>query len=325
MTETKTNPIILPHAELAENSTEWRNKAFSRLFMLVGVFLFLGGVVVLVACQAFLRDGVLRSVLTNVASALILAGTIIVAYEYYMRKEFLAHIQEAVRQALDTSDLTKRVTELDKLISLTNDLRPFGLQKVYRSRMEIDVRQLIASATAGREIKMLGTALMCLNPWEMQQVIIDKLKEGCTIKLLSLNPKSDFVKQRAREELRDVDEIQHVLQNTCEISESFISTLPNDLRSKITLLHYDAPPTCFLVSNGDTMIASIYLREQRGENFPHFQVELKEGGIFRPFMDHFDSLWKEVESNSRQSSCSIATGQTPGTKATDSLTGNAQG
>lgn len=289
-----------------DDLANWRQKSFARLFMLIGAFLCLGGVILLIVAQAFLQDGVLRSVLSSFGCALIPAGTIIIAYEYYMRKEFLAHVQHSVQKALNESDLTRRVTELDKLISLTNDLRPFGLQKVYRDRMEIDVRELIASATPGRDIKMLGAALMCLNPWETQQVIIEKLREGCTFKLLSLDPKSEFVKQRAREEHREVDEIQHVIQNTCEISESFISTLPDDYRQKITLLHYDAPPMCFLVSNGDTMIVSFYLREQRGENFPHFQIEIKEGGVFKPFMDHFDSIWKEVQGGNSQSSCTAA-------------------
>ena len=160
---------------------------------------------------------------------------------------------------------------------------------------------------------MLGTALMCLNPWEMQQVIIDKLRDGCTFKLLSLNPKSEFIKQRAREEHRDVLEIQGVIRNTCENNEGFISTLQADHRSSISLLHYDAPPMCFMVSNGDTMVVSIYLREKRGENFPHFKMEIKEGGIFEPFMKHFDSLWKEVEKNSSAATCYEGAEQPPQT------------
>jgi hypothetical protein len=178
---------------------------------------------------------------------------------------------------------------------LTNDLRPFGLQRVYRSRREIDVRRFIKAAPSGSEIKMLGTALMCVTPWETQQIMIERLKDGCTFKLLSLNPDSPFVGQRAREEHRAVDEIKSVIGNTCEINQSFIATLPDNLRPKVSLLHYDAPPMCFMVSNSDIMIISFYLREQRGENFPHFEIEIKEGGIVKPFMDHFDSLWDEVQ------------------------------
>jgi hypothetical protein len=277
--------------------SEWRSKSFSRLFLLVGYLLFSVGIILLLVSQLFVPDGIYRVVVTNLAAALIPAGTIIVAYEYYMRKEFLAHLMDSVERALARSDLTKRVTDLDELISLTNDLRPFGLQKVFRSRREIDIRKLVESARPKTEIKMLGTALMCVNPHDMQSVITERIKEGCTVKLLSLNPDSDFVKQRAREEHRRVIEIQRVIRNTCENNVSFIETLDKKTRQGIRLLHYDAPPICFMVSNGDTMIVSFYLREHRGEHFPYFQIEIKEGGIYEQFMEHFDSLWREVEAN----------------------------
>jgi hypothetical protein len=292
---TKGSSQSAEQADPTPTENEWRRRSFVRLFIFFGYFLFSVGIILLLLAQLYLPDGAFRSVITNFAAALIPAGTIIVAYEYYMRKEFLIHLQETVGQALAQSDLTKRVTELDELISLTNDLRPFGLQKVHRNRMEIDMRKLVESARPGTEIKMLGTALMCVNPHDMQSVLIDRINEGCKVKLLSLRPDSDFVKQRGQEECREESEIKSVIKNTSENNVSFIDTLDDKTRKGIRLLHYDAPPTCFMVSNGDTMIVSFYLREHRGERFPHFQIEIKEGGIYEPFMGHFDSLWKEVE------------------------------
>ena len=281
----------------ASNDQAIKDNAFPLRFLLMGYIIFSVGIIMLLACQLLLPQGVLRSVITNLAVALIPAGTIMVAYEYYMRKEFLQRISQSISRALAESELTKRVTELDKLISFTNDLRPFGLQRVHRTRRDIDIEDLMNAARPGTEIKMLGTALVCVNQYDMQRVLVEKLEAGCTVKLLSINPDSPFVKQRAEEEHRDLSEIQGVIRRTCENNDVFITTVNEKLRPRIRCMHYDAPPMCFMVCNGDTMVVSFYLREQRGEDVPHFQIEIKEGGIYKPFMDHFDALFRELKAS----------------------------
>ena len=173
------------------------DKSFPLRFILMGYIIFSVGIILLLVCQLLFPQGVLSSVVTNFAAALIPAGTVIVAYEYYMRKEFLQRVNDSISVVLAGSDLTKHVVELYKLISLTNDLRPFGLQKVYRTRREIDIQDLVEAARPGTEIKMLGTALVCVNQYDMQRVLVEKLQSECTVKLLSINPDSEFVKQRA--------------------------------------------------------------------------------------------------------------------------------
>jgi hypothetical protein len=41
------------------------------------------------------------------------------------------------------------------------------------------------------------------------------------------------------------------------------------------------------------MIVGFNLRGQRGEMFPHVELalEVRQGGIYQPFMDHFNALW----------------------------------
>ena len=109
--------------------------------------------------------------------------------------------------------------------------------------------------------------------------------------LLTLDPQSEFVKQRGIEERRVYEHIKTDIGAADQMHRSFITQLPQPLQEKIELGHYDAPPACFIVSTGSTMIVGFYLREIRGERSPHLELEIREGGICKPFLEHFDSLW----------------------------------
>lgn len=271
-----------------------------RNFCIIGLFLLLLGSVIIVLASVVCNAGLLQTVLSTLGVALIPAGTIIIAYEYYMRKEFLNLVSEKLDDALEASDLHKKLDDLRNLISLASDLRPLGLRRIYPGRMEIKFRDMVLSAPPNTEIKILGAALMCVDDWPMQEALKNRLADGCTVKLLSLNPTSQFVKQRAQEEKRDIDDIETDIMRTNDKNENFIKHLPPNLKANIRLLHYEAPPMCFIFATNDLMITSVYLREKRGEFSPHFELEMKHGGICEPFIAHFNSLWESVASQNEQ-------------------------
>jgi hypothetical protein len=148
--------------------------------------------------------------------------------------------------------------------------------------------------------------MMSFTNGPIQALLQRKLEQGCTIKLLTMDSESGFVKLRALEEMRSLEDIRVEIEATNKLHHNFINVrIPANLRTNIELGHYDLPATYLIVSTNRTMIVGFYLRRGRGELFPHLELEAKGGGIYISFLEHFDSLWdarKEVQVGQRSGS-----------------------
>jgi hypothetical protein len=224
--------------------------------------------------------------------AILTAGTIGVVVELYTRKQFETLIADRIVVAIESSSLTPRLDDINKLLSLGNELTSLGLRKIHTLRSPIDFAGLLEAADPGSEIRLLGVCMMSFANQPMQTLIQRKIEQGCTIKLLILDSDSEFVKLRALEEGRSLADIRVEIEATDRLHQNFIEVrLPQELRENIELGHYDFPPTYLIISTNRTMIVGFYLREARGELFPHLELEAKGGGIYIWFLRHFDSLW----------------------------------
>ena len=123
-----------------------------------------------------------------------------------------------------------------------------------------------------------------------------KLAEGCSIELLVLDPYSPFVAQRGKEENRKYEDIPKCVTVSNEMHRIFIESIEEeDLRERISLDLYDAPPNLFMVITETTLLIGFYLREKKGQFFPQFELEIKPEGLSKPFIIHFESLLKEAQ------------------------------
>ena len=174
-----------------------------------------------------------------------------------------------------------------------------GVKQVHKDRTEIKFLDCVRDTEAGSEIKLLGIILSDFNNRSIQNALEEKLKAGCKVKMLLLSPSSQFVEIRAREENRDPDEWKDELVAVHRSHKNFISRLPDSIRTNMELGFYDSVPTYSIYMIGDTLIVGFYLRENQGAYLPHLELEVKEHGIYEPFLNHFDSLWRVwEESNS---------------------------
>jgi hypothetical protein len=126
---------------------------------------------------------------------------------------------------------------------------------------------------------------------EVQDLLVDRLKRGCRIKWLLLDPNSDVVEKRAESEGQTALAFKRDVESWSALHQLFIQSLPSELRERIELRHYADFPCYFLVDNGAFMLVGSYLRSCRGEEVPHLELEIKEGGAYKPFRKHFESLW----------------------------------
>lgn len=265
-------------------------------FLIVAIMLIvIGGSLVLFATitpsttvfEEFARD---------IGIALFTAGVIGVALEYYTHKQFQELVTGTVATVIESSSLNKKLDSLHDLISLGGDLRSLGVRCIHQDRTEIDFDRYLEEASPGSSIRMLGVCMRGFHSAEMQLAIENKLEQNCKFKLLMINPESEFVRLRAVEERREYEDIKTDIVASNNLHGNFINErLPPDLRENIELGHYDSATSFFIFSTDKIVIVGLYLRERLGEFFPHLELELRGGGIYLPFIEHFDSLW-----NSRQ-------------------------
>jgi hypothetical protein len=190
----------------------------------------------------------------------------------------------------------------DNSLATTGFLRELGITKIYPHRRKIDFPKLIRTAEACSDIKFLGIGLKFLLEDEVRSAIRSRLRDNCKVKLLLLDPTSEFCTRRAGEVRKVYKNIRKDLDSLNKGHREFIDVLPESLRPRITLCHYDWAPTFCIFIAGKTMIVGFYLRNYRGADAPHLRLELNtnmseddvESGrnyLYNTFLEHFDALW----------------------------------
>lgn len=233
------------------------------------------------------------NVANDLGVAFLAAGTIGLALEFYTRRQFLYLMKQELVDAVNQSTLYKKIDEILARGSLGGDLRELGVRRIHRERNAIDFTKLINEAEKGTEIRILGVCLAGFMDRQTQVLLKKKLTEGCNIRLLIIDPESDFVKHRAMEENRIYEDIKQDISAADVIHKNFIQRrLPQNLRDKIELGHYNSAPAYFIFCTQSTMIVGFYLREGLGEFFPQLEIEIKGGGIHSSFGKHFEAVWR---------------------------------
>ncbi|MGH0036979.1 MAG: hypothetical protein ACQGVK_18280 [Myxococcota bacterium] len=91
--------------------------------------------------------------------ALLAAGTISLALEFFTRRQFQDLVRDDLRKAVDSSDLSVKLDDMLALVSLGGDLRELGVRRIHRDRNAIDFSTLIEEADPETEVRFLGVCL----------------------------------------------------------------------------------------------------------------------------------------------------------------------
>jgi hypothetical protein len=278
--------------------THFKRLLLQYRFIIISLFVSMSGFLLILLKERMPFSDIAR----DFGLAFLTAGTIGLTVEYYTRRQFEALVVDRMGEALEACSITSRLAGINELLFLGNELRSLGLRKIHLTRPD-DLLPFIQAAGGDTEIRLLGVCMMSLTSHPAQDLLQRKLEEGCFIRLLTLDPDSEFVTQRAIDDgLKDeYDYIRTEIKASDHCYTHFISHRHPDLRPKIQIGHYDEAPRYFLVSTNKAMIVGFYLRGGRGELFPHLELEVMGGGMYEPFIKHFDSLWaarKEIQGTS---------------------------
>lgn len=272
--ETFNSPIALPSEERR-----------TRSFLVLGIKTFGVGTVLVIAA-AVLEAYIVRlafDVLRDLGISLMIAATVGLGVEYYTRKHGEAVLNQMMGEAIN-----RYVFHNDRLHAL-------GLKQMCINRSELDILKSIRETEPGRNVRILAMCMDELTHNTGQRLLKTKLEEGCSVKLLLINPESSYVRERGLAEKQEegpaLDDFVKKVKYRDSMHQSFIKSLHPDLQEKIEIRHYDSPPSLFIVDNDTTMLIGPYLYGYRGEEVPHLELETKKGGAHVPFREHFEALW----------------------------------
>lgn len=279
-------------------------------FFILMMLLFFSGILLMIGANPETHE-----VIRDLGIGFFVAGTVGLGVEFFVRREMEREFRVLVDETIDdlTSPQFNRIVEriesadqrshefqtgisprVDEIRDLlwNNNLRSMGVRQVHPDREKASFVKWLASAEPGSTVRLMA---LCLDPsttHAREKLIRGKLREGCKIRLLLLDPYSVFLNQRAREEApKAEDAFKERVRTWAEVHYRFVHSLEPELAENFELGFYQAAPTCFIADNEASMLVGFYLHGCRGDDCPHFELEIKPGGAYEQFRNHFESVW----------------------------------
>jgi hypothetical protein len=195
-------------------------------------------------------------------------------------------------------DALSKLEELRTLVARVNGLHEAGVRRLSPRREDNLLLDFIAKAEPGSTIRILALCLNTLANNTGRDLFKRKLREGCQIRMLLLDPDANtMLDERARQENRKTDEDIREFNDQVRIWNSMhskiVQTLTADKKvpGNIDLGYYQSLPSCFLIDNGHLMLVGFYLHGCRGDQCPHLEIEQRHKGFYQQFDRHFEALW----------------------------------
>lgn len=275
--------------KLQANLRQLYQQIVTYLFLLLMSAFLLTGIVLIQRAGADTHE-----LLRDIGIGLFVAGTVGLGVEFFVRremeKEFRAGIDESVKELQEIQATTSDNVDEIRHLLWNNNLREMGVRQIYSSRDKAEFVKWLANAVPGSTVRLMA---LCLNPATVSERLLErKLREGCRIKLLLLDPYSAPLDQRAHEEARGREEtFKTRVRQWAAIHQEFVNSMEPDLKGRFELGFYVAAPSCFVADDERSMLVGFYLNNCRGDDCPHLELEVKPGGAHEAFRRHFDSLW----------------------------------
>ena len=270
-----------------------------RSFAIISI-LFIGfGIIGVMYANLVENQNLLTNLSKDLGIALLTTGLISVALEYRTRDEYMAEVVEALTQALKVSplqsnmdDLASKIEHLASLIAIGKDSEDLGVRRIYKDRSKLNLDKYLEDTSAGAEIRLIGVSMKTFTGANSEMILKRKITDGCKVKILVMDPNCDVVKQRAKDEKQDFEWLQSEIASSVAIFRNIVRNFPKELQGNIELGFYRVAPSHFLLSTGKKMVISPYLAGARGYFCPHLEIDIKEGGIYKAYLEHFDFLWQ---------------------------------
>lgn len=169
--------------------------------------------------------------------------------------------------------------------------KDWGLEKIFKTRAEKNIES--DPKLEGHKVKQLDGIAFGLSSFRSnrEKDILLCLKNGMNMRLLVMNPNSEFVLQRAIEEKEHKDSIATSIRKLVEWVEKLNQLSDN---GKIQIKYYNAMTLDFYWRIDDELYIGPYMYNVVSQQTVTYKF-IKGGRGFNLYTDYFESLWNNKD------------------------------
>lgn len=202
-------------------------------------------------------------------------------------------IQELIKNSpspgwIRTSEIDEKMFD-EKFNLKVNTIENWGLEKIFRTRAEKNAES--DPKLESNAVKQLDGIAFGLRSFRCnrEKDVLNSINNGMNVRLIAMNPVSDFVKQREIEENVQPGEISNSINELIE----WVNKLNAQSRSgKIEIKCYDAMTLDFYWRMDDELYVGPYLYNMVSQQTLTYKY-IKGGRGFNIYTDYFESLWND--------------------------------
>ncbi|NFE72486.1 hypothetical protein FDC27_04760 [Clostridium botulinum] len=230
----------------------------------------------ILTCIGIFGENTYNSICLSIGCSIISTAMV-----YFLLKGFVGDPLKSVIGRLQKVDIS-----LKESVELLDSASKTGLINVYRHRAKIENSIWIEELSkANDNIDILGYAVNFLPELpEFSQLLTDKGRKGCKIRIILGEPDGKYIKERNKEE-KNEGSIKSRIETTIQRLQPLIEEGLIEVRLQ------DIPLYCSIYRFDEEMIVTPQLYGTRGAEAPVCCYKNIENGIFKAYCKHFNNIW----------------------------------
>ena len=168
-------------------------------------------------------------------------------------------------------------------------LKQWGIEAIYVTRGEMN----ISCDRYMKKAKRIDVIAFGLRSWrDSQSRAIEKLlKSGCEIRILTMNPNCENLRQRERDELQEAGSISHTIKQLADWAKKLNA---RSYPGKIEIRYYDAQPLNFMFLMDNRLFIGPYEYGKGSQQTISYEFNVS-GEAHRYYREYFNTLWENEE------------------------------
>ena len=232
---------------------------------------------------------VLRQNLVAVNIIILLLGVILVFLSVHLPTPNKQTICMGIGTSLFSSGLIVLITSLfvDDTSDSVQILKQWGVEAIYKTRGEMN----ISCGKYSKNAKRMDIIAFGLKSWRDSQnrEIESLLQNGCKIRILTMDPSAENLKQRELDEKQEVGSISHTIMQLKDWAEKLNS---QGYKGNIQIKYYDAQPLDFMFLMDNRLFWGPYEYGKGSQQTISYEFNTTGEG-YKYYSGYFNDLWTD--------------------------------
>lgn len=178
---------------------------------------------------------------------------------------------------------------------ITDIISKWGLIGIYKTRAEMNISCDKNMKHLKNRLDIIAFGLKSFRDSKTSE-ILEKVKTGLRIRILTIHPESIFLKQREMDEHVNEGDIKNTIYNLIDwVNElKYIAEYSNKDKSNIEIKFYDTLPLDFYFREDDYIYTGAYVYGEKSQSTLSFEYKSDSKG-YAHYTKYFKKLWNDKD------------------------------